>query len=321
MAFALSLAGRPLYQPIAVVRPLRALLGVAIGTSFTPDLLAKIPATSASLALMLPYTALMAVGGTVLLRYAARFDRSTAFFAAAPGGLSDMVLFAHAAGADLRRVTLVHAARVMAIVFALPFWLQFVGGLRLGAVAPQALHVWQLPVSAAVLIGVVALFGWWAATRLGVFGASIIGPMVVCAALHMSELIALKVPIEALIAAQISIGIMIGRQFNGISLREFVTVLSWGLVYAALLLIAAAGMTMATASTTGLDPTTLLVSFAPGGQNEMAVIAMVLGLDVAVVALHHVVRVVVVLFAAQLMFKASDLKASDFKAGDRGADD
>jgi membrane AbrB-like protein len=299
----LSAAGRPLAQPNSVVLPLRSLLGVAIGSSFAPALIAKAPATALSLILMIPYTVLITFLGTVFLERLARFDRATAFFSAAPGGLADMVIFARDAQADLRRVTLVQAARVLAIVFVLPFWLQFVGGLPLGGAMPKALHIWQLPIGDAVLIVAIAWAGWRAAEKLGLFGGSIVGPMVLSAILHVLALTTVKVPVEVLIVTQISIGIVIGGQFKGISLREFVTILSWGFAFAFLLVIAAAAMTLLMARLTGLDATALLLSYAPGGQNEMAVMALILGLDVAIVALHHLLRVMMVIVGAQIVFK------------------
>jgi membrane AbrB-like protein len=200
-------------------------------------------------------------------------------------------------------VTLVQAARVLAIVFVLPFWLQFVGGLPLGGAMPSALHIWQLPLVDAVIIVAIAWAGWKAAERLGLFGGSIVGPMVLSAGLHVLALTTVKVPVEVLIVTQISIGIVIGGQFRGISLREFVTILSWGFAFAFLLVIAAAAMTLLTARLTGLDATALLLSYAPGGQNEMAVMALILGLDVAIVALHHLMRVTMVILGAQVVFK------------------
>jgi membrane AbrB-like protein len=303
IAIIMSAAGRPLAQPNAVVLPLRSLLGVAIGASFSPALVAKAAATALSLALMIPYTIMITFLGTVFLERIARFNRPTAFFSAAPGGLSDMVIFAQDAGADLRRVTLVQAARVLAIVFVLPFWLQFAGGLPLGGAMPQALHIWQLPLADAMIIVAIAWAGWRAAELLGLFGGSIVGPMVLSAVLHVLALTTVKVPVEVLIVTQISIGIVIGGQFRGISLREFVTILSWGIGFAFMLVLAAAAMTLLTARLTGLDATALLLSYAPGGQNEMAVMALILGLDVAIVALHHLLRVVIVIVGAQLVFK------------------
>ncbi len=296
---------RPLAQPHALVLPVRSLLGVAVGSSFTPDLVDKAGAATVSLLLLIPYTLLITTMGMALLVRFAKFDKPTAFFSAAPGGLSDMIIYAQDSGANIRRVTLVQAARVLVIVFTLPFWLQFIGGLPLGGAVPRTLHIWQLTLGDAAAIAFMAWAGWRIADRLGLVGGSIVGPMLMSALAHGFGLTAAKVPIEIIVLAQVTLGIVIGAQFTGISLSEFVTVLSWGLVFALLLVIAAGAMALSVAALTGLDATSLLLSYAPGGQNEMAIMGLILGIDVAIIALHHLLRVVMVVIGAQLVFQAN----------------
>ena len=304
VALLFSVSQRPLAEPSGLVQPMRALLGVAVGSSFTPALLGKAGGAAASLALLVPYTVVLTAAGVYFLRRFARFDPATAFFAAAPGGLADMIMYARDAGADLRRVTLVQATRVLTIVVTLPFWLQFVGGQPLGGAMPKALHIWQLPLVDAVVIVATAWVGWRLADRLGLLGGSVVGPMLLSALLHGFGLTTAKVPIEVLVLAQVTLGLTIGSQFRGISLSEFVSVMSWALALAVLLLVAAGAMTLLTAGLTGLEPTSLLLSYAPGGQNEMAIIGLILGADVAIIALHHLLRVVMVVVGAQLVFQS-----------------
>ncbi|MEQ1611419.1 MAG: AbrB family transcriptional regulator, partial [Hyphomicrobiaceae bacterium] len=56
---------------------------------------------------------------------------------------------------------------------------------------------------------------------------------------------------------------------------------------------------------TGFDSTTVLLAYAPGGQSELNLLAFILNLDVAYTALHHLVRLAIVIFGAQLVFKAN----------------
>lgn len=305
VALAFCVMNRQLAQPNALVLPVRSLLGVAVGSSFSPDLVGKAGAATVSLLLLIPYAVLITLMGTVLLVRFARFDRPTAFFSAAPGGLSDMVIYAQDAGANIRRVTLVQAARVLVIVFTLPFWLQFIGGLPLGGAVPRTLHLWQLTLGDTAAIVLMAWAGWRIADRLGLVGGSIVGPMLLSAAAHGFGLTDAKVPIEIIVLAQVTLGIVIGAQFTGISLSEFVTTLSWGLAFAVLLVIAAGAMALSVSALTGLDPTSLLLSYAPGGQNEMAIMGLILGIDVAIIALHHLLRVVMVVVGAQLVLQAN----------------
>jgi membrane AbrB-like protein len=301
----LATRNRPLAPPSGLVHPARSLIGVAVGSSFTPALVEKASGAAVSLAMLLPYTAALCALGYFVLRRFAHFDKPTAFFASAPGGLADMLTFAHDSGADLRRVTLVQAARVVTTVFAIPFWLQFVAGKPLGGAMPASLHFWQLGLIDAPLILFLAWDGWRIADRFGILGASIVGPMLLSGLAHGFALTTVKVPVEVLIFAQVTIGVVIGAQFRGISLSEFVSVLSWGLAIAALLLVTAGAMALLAARLTGLDPTSLLLSYAPGGQNEMAIMGLILGADVAIIALHHFLRVIMVVLGAQYVFQSN----------------
>lgn len=300
----LTLAKRAPAQPKFLVQPVRALLGVAVGASFTPALVNQLWGMTGSILLMIPYMILATVLGVVLLMRYAGFDKQTAFFSSAPGGLADMVLMAEEAGANLRHVTLVQAARLLAIVFLVPFWLQFGEGKPLGGAVPKTSHLTDLLVFDALLIMVMAWTGWRIGERLGLFGASMVGPMLLSGLAHGFGLTTVKVPVELLVFTQITLGIVIGANFKGVSLRECMTVLSWGFLFAVLLVASAGAFAIVVARLTGIDPTTLLLCYAPGGQNEMAILALILGIDVAIVALHHFVRVIMVIVGAQFVFRS-----------------
>jgi membrane AbrB-like protein len=277
---------------------------VAVGASFTPALVDKLWGMTGSILAMVPYMVLVTFVSVSVLTHVARFDRPTAFFAAAPGGLADMVIMAEDAGANLRHVTLVQASRLMAIVFLVPFWLQFGEGRPLGGAVPKTTHIGDLLLVDTVLIVALAWAGWRLGERMGLLGASMVGPMLLSGLAHGFGLTTVKVPVEALIFTQITLGITIGANFKGVSLREIVTVLSWGFLFALFLVFVAAGFAILMSRLTGIDPTTLLLCYAPGGQNEMAILGLILGIDVAVIALHHFVRVFMVIIGAQVVFRA-----------------
>ena len=303
VTIACAASGRTVGEERRLVQPLRSFIGVAIGSSFSSDVMAKAGSAVVSLSVVIPYTLAITALGYVLLRRLARFDKTTAFFGAAPGGFADMVLLAEAAGADMRRVSLIQISRVVTIVFALPFWMQFVGGLQLGGASPTALHLWEVGLVDALVICLLAWGGWTLADKAGLIGGSIIGPMILSALAHGAGLTDAKVPLEVIVLAQMTIGITVGNQFKGIKASEIGGIMSWGLVYAVLLLAIAGATALAVSRVTGLDPTALLLSYAPGGQNEMAIIGLILGVDVALIALHHLLRVVVVIVGAQAVLQ------------------
>lgn len=63
------------------------------------------------------------------------------------------------------------------------------------------------------------------------------------------------------------------------------------------------GFSYLLSSLLGLEFLPVLLAFAPGGVAEMCLIALVLNIDPAFVALHHLVRITFILLAAPLMGK------------------
>jgi uncharacterized protein len=110
-------------------------------------------------------------------------------------------------------------------------------------------------------------------------------------------------PLELLVFAQIGVGVMLGCQFRGLTLKEFSHTMVWGMLNAVVLMLVTAVVVVLVARLTGFDQVSVLMAFAPGGQTELNLLAYILGVDVAYVALHHLARLAIVLIGAQLVFK------------------
>ena len=299
-----SVAAAPIERPRPLAIPMRAVLGVAIGSAFSPALLSQVGQMAWSLALLVPFMLVIIGLGMVFYERFAKFDRATAFFSAVPGGLTDMTTMAEDAGANPRSVILVQASRILVIVFALPLWLKWHDGLAVGQAVISRIRIWEVsPIDGAVMFAM-GLGGWLAARQLGLAGAPIVGPMLVSGIAHIFGFTFAKMPLEVLIVAQISVGVLLGCQFRGLTLKEFTSTMVWGIAYAVVLLIITALIAHWVANWTGFDPVSVLLAFAPGGQTELNLLAYILGLDVAYVAMHHLMRLGIVILGAQIVFKS-----------------
>jgi membrane AbrB-like protein len=298
-----SVAQLPIERPRPLAGPLRATLGVAVGSAFTPAILGQVGAMTVSLLILVPFMILITTTSMTFYRRFAGFDRPTAFFSAVPGGLADMTAMAEASGANQRTVILVQATRIVLIVFAVPLWLQFHDGLA--APTPFASPVRLLQSSFTDIATLVAMAGagWGIAHRLGLAGAPIVGPMVMSGVAHALGLTTVRLPLELLVIAQIGVGVLLGCQFRGLTLKEFTHTMRWGILNALVLLSVTAVVVVLVARVTGFDQVSVLMAFAPGGQTELNLLAFVLGVDVAYVALHHLARLAIVILGAQIVFK------------------
>ena len=278
---------------------MRTILGVAVGASITPALLADLPRMSVSLALVPLYLIVAGALGYPLLRRMFGFDHPTAWYGAMPGGLQDMLVFGEEAGANPRALSLIHATRVLLIVMLAPplLWAFYGVDLR----TPPGQPATQTPLDQLALMALAGIGGWRVARRLRLFGASILGPMIATAALSLSGLITLRPPAEAIWVAQVFIGLAVGVRYSGLSLGELRHDVAAGVVLSLMLalltLIVAEGVYLA-----GLAPQLeAFMAFAPGGQAEMAVLALMAGADLAFIVSHHILRIVLVILLAPVV--------------------
>ncbi|OHC48386.1 MAG: aminopeptidase [Rhodobacteraceae bacterium GWF1_65_7] len=300
-----ALAGAPLKGAGEVSTAARTILGVAVGASITPEVVHRLPQMAGSVALVPLYVAIIGLVGVPFFRRLG-FDRPTAWYAAMPGGLQDMVAFGQEAGADVRALALIHVTRVLVIVTAAPLILTGLYGATLTGAIGAPLR--DLPAAELALMAAAALIGWKGGAAIGLFGASILGPMILTAALSLAGLIHSRPPAEAIVFAQLFIGLGIGVQYVGVTLRELRQFVAAGLAYVAILAVLAALFTEAVTLPGLAAPAEGFLAFAPGGQAEMTVLARVAGADLGFVILHHLTRIVVVILGAPVAARLAGLR-------------
>lgn len=277
------------------------ILGIMIGSTFTPALLAGLPNWPISLATLV---ALLAVSGGLVwlfLHRAGRLDAVTAYFSAAPGGMTEMVLIGGAMGADTRTIGFTHAMRVFLVVMIVPFWFRLTENVQtLGT--RSATNLSDVVLSDMALLAVAGTVGYAVAKRLKVPAAEFLGPLVASAGIHLAGLSAAQPPWELVAAAQVVIGIAIGTRFAGTDIQFLPRMLLLALGSTSILLLAAILCALALAKITGFPFDALLLAFMPGGLAEMSLMALALGIDTAFVSSHNVMRLILVLTLAPLLF-------------------
>lgn len=290
---------------VTEVKPLsagmRTILGVAVGTTLTPTVVASLPGMWSTLILIPPLILAIGLLGVPYFERFCGYDRPTAYYAAMPGGLQDMLVFGEEAGANVRAMSLIHATRVTVIVVALPFLLKLLWASDLSA--PPGAPASSIPPHELLLMVFCGLFGWWAAVRVGLFGATILGPLIVAAAVTLAGGLHFRPPAEAIWAAQFFIGITISAKYAGITMAEIRRDVAAGLGFCLILLILTV-IWVETIVLTGLATgREALLAFAPGGQAELTVLALIVGADAAFVVAHHVVRLILVITGAPLAMR------------------
>lgn len=305
---AAAMAGLPLAFSVRLRGTMIVVLGVMLGSAFTPDLLDRVAQWSITLAALLFYVA-VATGATWLFyRRVAGYDPVTAYFAATPGGLSEMIVMGMAQGGDDRAIALSHGARILLIVLIVPFGFQLLGGYEPGARPPPGDPALTIPATDLLILaacaGVGALLALWLKLPAGL----LVGPMSLSALVHLTGVTASKPPTELIILAQVVVGSAIGARFAGMPARRVLRGLLLALGASLILLAITAGFSAGLGAATGESLPALFLGFAPGGVAEMSLIALALGADAAFVSTHHVARIFMVVVAAPLAFRLLRLR-------------
>lgn len=294
-----ALLGLPLKGAGQVSVGMRTIVGAAVGASITPALFSRLPEMALSVAFIPFFILAIGLVGYPWFRRACQFDHATSYYAAMPGGLQDMLIFGEEAGGNVRALSLIHATRVMVIVSTAPFLLQIFWGLPLDN--PPGEPATAVPLQDLAILALCCIVGWKGGQAIGLFGASILGPLIVTAIASLSGLITHRPPAEAIWAAQFFIGISVGSKYAGITMKEVRHTVLSGLGYCGLLALLSLGFASVVVWLGAANSIEAFLAFAPGGQAEMTVLSIVAGADLAFVITHHLVRILLVIMGAPIV--------------------
>ncbi len=298
-----ALARAPVASPRPLTMPLRAVLGVLLGASITPALLAQLSALGFALLAVPLYVVLTAGLGLIYFIAVAKMDRSEAFFAALPGGLYTMVTFAEDLGISIRRLGLIHTMRVTLIVLCLPFLIEGLLGQDLTHTVAGGKSILEMAFSTLCIMLLIALAGWWLAERTKLPGGIMIIPMLITAALQLAGVTSAAVPAELVVVAQVVLGAAIGGRFIDLEMREITNALLHSCGYVALAMTVTTLTALVLAATTPVNLWAGIIAFAPGGLAEMSLVALGLGLNVGFVVTIHISRIMFVVLTGPLVYR------------------
>lgn len=296
-----AIADAPVTAPGSMRPAVVAVIGVLLGSRFTPDVLAQASDWAGTVAVLMGYVVAVALTVVPFYHFAGKLDWTTAYFTGMPGGLSEMIEIGEANGADPAPIILAHSLRIVVTIALIAFWFRIVQGTSVGrglAGSPLAMSASD----AALLLGC-AVLGSWIGLRLRLTAPTLLGPMVLSAALHLTGVTESTPPGLLVNAAQIILGTVLGCRFQSINPKTLLRAVLLSLAATVLTLTLAFGAGLAMRGLAGVQVDQAILALAPGGLTEMGLIAMAIHSDVAFVALHHVVRILFVLMAAPLAFR------------------
>ncbi|MBB3711229.1 hypothetical protein FHS00_000791 [Limimaricola variabilis] len=286
---------RPLVIPV---------IGVMLGSALRPEMFDTAGRYAASLALLPPFLVVTALVSYAVYRRVGRYDPVTAFFSAMPGGLNDMLILGGAAGGNEKRIALAHAARVLLVILFVVLFYGTALDVDSGEVARGAPAA-ALSLLDWALLGAAAVAGVPLGKWLRLPAPQVTGPMILSGVLHLVGLVSVAPPGALIVVAQVVIGTVIGCRFIGVSAAQIGRDLSLGALSSVAMIAVAVVSAAALTAITGLPLSLSFLGYSPGGLTEMSLLALAMGQDVAYVSVLHLVRIMLVIFAAQPVFRAT----------------
>lgn len=289
------------------------IIGVALGLYFTPEVIREVLRLAPWVLCATVFMLLLGLAGAWAVKRLTRESGTTAFFAMAIGGASEMAAQAERHGARVDRVAAAHSLRILLVALIVPFALQFAGVQGADPYEPAAqVFNWA---GFAVLVAVTG-GGAVVLLRFGAPNVFMIGPLLVAAALTGGGMTLSSLPTPVLNGGQLLIGIALGTRFSPEFFRAAprylaaVTLVTLGYLGVAALfgwaMSAWAGMAVATA----------VLATTPGGIGEMALTAKLLKLGAPVVTAYHAIRMTLVVLLIGPLYRLLRLLAR--RAAGRG---
>lgn len=301
--FGVELAGMPLVSNVS-----RTVLGVAIGTTLTMEVITTIPRYIPTLLIVPLYVGLISCVGYPFFRRVLKYDRPTAFYSSMPGGLQDMVVFGIEAGGNPRTLSLVHATRSLVLVTIAPIVLTQIFELELDN--PLGSPITELPLIENIGLFLTGIVGMILFRKLKLFGADILGPLLLSAPLAIFGILTHRPSEEMIILSQFFIGIGVGIHYQGITTKELSRDIIAGLGFVAVVIAIALITLLGASQISDIPLFELFLCFWPGGQAEIAVMTLAAGGSVSIIVLHHIVRIFLVITGAPILHKLKKKRES-----------
>lgn len=298
-----SLFALPIAAPLLVRPPMAMIVGVLLGAGFTPQMVDNAAQWIPSLVGLVGFIILAGAACFVYLHRIGGLDIPTAYFAGMPGGLFEMVMMGTAHGGDSRAIALIQSSRILIIVMTLPLVLYAATGEMVGNLSRPGGSIADADWSVLAWIAGTGLVGIAVGRAIRLPAADLLGPMVASAAVHLAGITEFQPPNELVAMAQVVLGTQLGCRFVGARPRQIARILRLSLGSTAILVALSVAFSLVLSRLAGLPLLDLLLAYAPGGLTETSLIALVLHVEVAFVATHHVLRVFLVMTNAPIFFR------------------
>ncbi|MCH6266884.1 AbrB family transcriptional regulator [Neobacillus citreus] len=294
-----------LYWPRSIREIGLIIVGYSIGLSFTKTALYQIMANLPSMLLMTTLLICFCAGIAFVVAKLTDVDYPTVLTGSIPGGLSQMITFAEEMkGIDITTVTFLQVARLMMIIFFVPFlvfgplfhnsgkvdsgssFLQNADQTSGGILSPML-----------ILFAVICVLSAILAKKIKAPTPFLLGPILGTAIFTIGGLQGPALIPSILDLSQFMIGGYIGLLLKPEKLTNKAKVITLAIISGGLMILCSLGLSLLLVYFRYFTPSTSFLSVAPGGMDQMGILAHAIGADLSMVSGFQLFRLFFIYFA------------------------
>lgn len=290
-------------HPQWVFNGVQAVIGLVLGATFSLDALR--PLASDALPVTVSVFAVLVasvVAGRALTRFA-QMNPTTAQIGSIPGGAAGMIALSEELGADSRLVAFMQYFRVILVVVSISLLANWVDGddksaaVRLAIAAPES--DWRHALLACAVGGI----GLWLGLRLRIPAGSMLGPLILAAAVSSLDWEPIVLPASVLPLAYLLLGTRIGARFDRELLQRIRAIIWHLLAFVIVLILGCAVLGYGLYLVTDIDLLTALLATSPGGMDAATIAALETGANTPIVVAIQLIRMLVMIIVGPILVR------------------
>lgn len=301
-----------LYWPVRIRDTGLIILGYSIGLAFTKEALTQI---IAKLPLMLILTVILVsfcAGIAYVVSKLSGVDYPTILTGSIPGGLSQMITFAEEMkGIDITTVTFLQVTRVLLIISFVPFLIfsPIFHQTASSTTSEMSLQTTETYIPIIILFAVVCILSVYIGKKLRFPTPYLLGPILGVAIMTICGLEGPPLPNSILDLSQFMIGGYIGLLLKPEKLEHKTKIITLGIVSSIVMILGSFIFSSLLVKNIPITPTTSFLSLAPGGADQMAILAHEVEADLSMVTGFQLFRLFFIYFAVPPILRWIFLKA------------
>lgn len=269
-------------------RWMRVVIGVSLGNSVAENIGLFSLSTLGSALLAIGFTITVTAIGMFLFKSTLAFNNREAFISSLPGGLSFLISLAGDLGNQFPKIALIHATRIVTLVFALSALAYLLG---VSDQQKEGVNFYDINISNGLWsIVILILISGVIAETVKMPGGHVIFGLTISSLAYSFAYVQEPMPELMITIAMSLLGLFLGTAFVGTNNRQYPRMVALSMFFTFIALAIAS--LLAFQISQGFNNQFLLIflALAPGGIAEISIIALALGLDAGFVVVVHACR-------------------------------